>query len=219
MGMCMDGFMFGSCCAKKQSQNEEGLAHAHTTDTAHGAGHNSGLSSSHQFLNSYKDPEKSSSHKSKPKHPLMFTPELSATSVVLNTYQLTQPPVGDSSGSSSSHVIISKVPLQTNLYTTHRTTTSTPAPIPAPSVVPGVYLVKPPDDNTPLNRPSKYPTEPLHSAPLAPGEKVEPVSGASTLTPSKDPTTETYWSRPGPQVVITPPVPPSRPTRPPKPQK
>lgn len=216
MGMCMDGFMFGSCCRRKDAQDKEGLALDHEPS-----------SNNPQSLTNSNDPQKFPSLGSSSTNgnninnnknkPLVLTPELSATSTVVNTFHLTHSSSSDTGG--SSHVIISKVPSETTAFTTSNnrpslTTTSSTTTITTkrPYVVPGVYIVKPGNNLDINNKPIEFPTEHLHSA-------TAPKPEMPTTTEEVEETTEPYWVGPSRPIVIKPPVAPSRPTRPPKPIK
>lgn len=181
MGMCMDGFMFGSCCADKEPQPQ---SHKEGLSLSHGDPSTQGLSQ--------KDPQKDSVYN---KPSLTLSPELSATSTVVNTYIPSGPP----SSSSSTHIVISKVPSYPLTPELH-----TKVPI-----VAGVTI-----GEVSMSQSGRFPTEPLLSGSVA---ETGPSRNSSEPVPEEgERSTESYWMRPSPPIVIKPPVPPSRPPKPTK---
>ncbi|KAF2366951.1 Serine proteases trypsin domain [Trinorchestia longiramus] len=189
LGMCMDGFMFGSCCAKTEDSsenspqiNKEGLVSASSSVI-------------HQLLN-----QSPSAKSSTTKPSISLTPELLASSTVVNTF-------GPSSPSNvSSHSVVSEVPSSIVISVSQK-----PILIPHSTVkvVDGVY-----ESDSSTKNPIRFPTEHLHAG----GSVVKNTPSTSTTTERGEKSTPGHWVRPH-DSTIKPPVPPSRPTRPPKPLK
>ncbi|XP_018017962.1 serine proteinase stubble-like [Hyalella azteca] len=189
LGMCMEGFMFGSCCAKKEKNpdlqseaGEEDSSFAGSTDLKQLS---KNLTTTEQTLSSTPS--------------ILLTPELAASSTVVNIYGPNSPP------STSFHSVVSEVPSSFVISITQRPNTIADS---TEKIVDGVFASEMSNRN-----PIRFPTEHLHS-----GSNAHDFPTASSTTERGEKSTVPHWSRPQ-DSSIKPPVPPARPTRPPKPVK